>query len=94
MIDDDTIRAVQRLLAGGCPIKQIVAQLDISRPTIRRIQRGERKVGQRSNHEREGYNNIEPRGSKNRCPTCGGMVYGECLACRVRKTMEGEKKPN
>lgn len=24
-------------------------------------------------------------GEKNRCPVCGGMVYGECRECRLKK---------
>lgn len=84
MHSDDTIRKAQLLIKAGLTNAQVARRLGISPPTVSAVRTGKRKAGDRSKR-RQPYNEPTTGGKVNRCPTCGGKVYGECRACSIRK---------
>ena len=71
---DYQIAEIQRLIGQGIGQREICRRTGISRTTIRRIARGQRTAA--------GRDHCQPA---RRCPGCGGLVYGECLLCRLAR---------
>ena len=87
MHSDETIRQAILLIQAGLTNRQVAERLGISPPTVSAIRTGKREVGDRS-RRRKAYNQPTAGGEVNRCPTCGGKVFGECRACAIRKKMK------
>ena len=88
MLDPGKVKRAERLIATGeFTRRQISHMAGISRGSVDAIATGKRRCRRRKDTE-------EPRGPLNRCLTCGARVYGDCIACDVRRRLAEEKQPD
>jgi len=88
MIDQETVKEIERLLAEDRLSQRRIAQeLGVSRGTVARISRGDRPDYEELRRRREEREVPAPDGPAQRCAGCGALVQMPCVACRVRKEM-------
>ena len=89
MLAPNIVAEVVRLLAEGrLSQRQIAGVLGISRGSVGTIAQGQRT------HERRAdalFDPTRPLGLPRRCPTCGGLVYLQCLLCRIRRIKDRDR---
>ncbi len=85
-ITEEKIKAAKVLLDAGAPQRTTACLVGISRATVRRIikddaslRRPKKLTGRRRRIRAE------------RCPGCGAMVRGDCLACRITSSKERDR---
>jgi len=71
-----TIRLVRKLLDDGMPKRAVARHVKVSRWTVARVARGDRRA--------------EPAAS-DRCEGCGGLVRLPCRVCAVRRLLRSGK---
>ena len=75
---------IRQAVKAGQDITVTARKCRVSESTVRRIRERTAPNELPEQELKERLFRFPPgvgRGSKNRCPTCGGMVYGQCLAC-------------
>ena len=88
MIHNDIICEAQRLLRRGTSYRAVARELGISRGTVGKVALGRRvpvEAGACAEDENPPYHSNTP---PVRCPTCGGVVYMPCVACRVKTAVK------
>ncbi len=93
MIAPSVARAVRRLLEEGKLSQRRIAKvMQVSRGTVGAIAAGKRPDydALRRDHRDEWSEHLGPL---ERCPSCGGMVYMPCRACRTRSAASSTPKP-
>lgn len=82
MIANETINEVKRLLHDtALSNRKIAARMGVSRGFVDGVANG--KITERKERKQE-EDALEQTGPKQRCPTCGGMVFMPCRLCHVR----------
>lgn len=87
MIAGKVVREIERLLRESKLSQRKVATLTgVSRATVSMIASGRRPDYEARELERE-LESVTPSGPPARCRECGGLVYGPCRLCRIRKAI-------
>lgn len=76
MLKPETVAEVKRLIAAGDTMNAVAKKLSISRGSVQAIAANRRRLKRHSGNE----------AAKSRCPECGAMVFGICLACQIRRS--------
>lgn len=94
MLDGETVRKIEALLASGLSIRAVSRELKVGRNQVRRIARnlrpdyeGLREEGQE--HERRQRHLTD--GPIERCPECGARVRMPCVLCGLRRIVHGDQ---
>ena len=91
MIALDKLHEAQRLLAlGTLSQRKVSAIVGISRATVSSIAKGTYRP--RQTQRREDDEPYPPVGPVSRCPSCGRLVQIPCLACRVERIQDQERR--
>jgi len=93
MLKVDQVQRVKDLAAEGWSQRAISRTTGIARETVRGILNGTRPAYELQQDDagvvfEEGNELGLFNGPLQRCPTCGGLVYMPCLACRIRMLSE------
>lgn len=83
-LDPDTVGLVKALLGKGLSRRQVATETGVSRGSVNTIAAGKHPVSDNmiELHIRERSFGV---GALHRCPTCGAMIYGDCLLCMLRE---------
>ena len=100
MISKVVKQEIKRLLERGELFhREVAKRVGVSRQTVTRMSR-RGPVGMIKEATKEGLGKclVETEeevigGKRNRCSTCGAMVYGECYECRLKKAKRNGELP-
>ena len=81
MLSEHTARAVLQRLAAGQSQREVARAVGIARSTVQRIVRGDGPHADISQAHLEPDPDPDYPGKPFRCPGCGALVTGYCVAC-------------
>jgi len=94
-LPSDRVLAIEAAIAAGLSTAAIVRKLNCSKQTVLEIKSGRYDpIGRLSDRDADGqappyHDPNRPKGPRQRCPGCRGMVYLPCYLCWLR----GRKTP-
>lgn len=91
MLSDADVERVQALLAEGVSQRRVAALTGYTRNTVASIFHGRRQKRAERPAKKLDKEPFDKRGPIMRCPTCGGLVFPPCLACKIRSQGPGAR---